>query len=45
VVPLLVGVLGERPTPTSWQVSGGGPPLKFYDERECAQRTGGIEMT
>jgi hypothetical protein len=29
----VVGVLGERPTPTSWQVSGGGPHLNFHDYR------------
>ena len=24
----------RRPTPTPWQASGGGPPLKFHETRD-----------
>lgn len=32
----------ERPTPTTWQVSGGGPPPHFDKSWECAQRPRGV---
>jgi hypothetical protein len=34
--------LAVRPTPTIRQVSGGGPPLKFYDERDNLQGLGQV---
>jgi hypothetical protein len=36
--PLSVGRLGGCPTPNARQMSGGGPPLKFYKDRDNSAR-------